>query len=185
MQLRVLGFFIIFSVGLVSAFAAPLVAAENQTKIATISIQEVLARSAAAQKAQKTLEDELAKYQDKFGKEKDALEAMRSEIEKKSSVWSAEVKGEKEREYQRKVREFGVKNEDAKLAMQQLEKKVMEPILKELHETIAEIGKKEGYTLILENTMKGLRTRTGLLYAAESLDISERVRAALDARIKK
>ena len=61
----------------------------------------------------------------------------------------------------------------------------MEPILKDLHEVIAEIGKKKGYKLILENTMKGLRTRTGLLFAEDSLDISEEVRVALDARMKK
>lgn len=177
----------IIAVGLVFVFSSfsILEAAQDAIKIGTISIQDVLSKSKAGQEASKKLEAEFVIHQSKLKEEQESLEAMKTEIEKKSSVWSDEIKNEKEREYQKKVREFGLKNEDAKFEMQQLEKKVMEPILKELHEVIAEVGKKQQLTLILENTMKGLRTKTGLLYADESLDISELVRKELDARMSK
>ena len=161
------------------------VAADKPINIATISIQDILEKSNAAQEAKKTLESEFEKHKAKLQKEQDTLEALRQEIEKKSSVWSEDVRGEKEREYQRLAREFGIKNEDAKLAMQQKEKQVMDPILKELHEVIAEVGKKNGYTLILEYSMKGLRTRTGLLFADEALDVTDMVQKDLDKRLKK
>lgn len=184
MKSKIAGIVAVLLVFIFSSFSNP-EAAQNAIKIGTISIQDVLAKSKAGEEAQKKLEAEFVTHQSKLKEEQEVLEAMKTEIEKKSSVWSDEVKDEKEREYQKKVREFGLKNEDAKFEMQQLEKKVMEPILKELHEVIAEVGKKQQLTLILENTMKGLRTKTGLLYADESLDISELVRKELDARMAK
>jgi len=156
-----------------------------QVSVATISIQKILGDSTVAREAQNSLQAEVDKLQAKFKADEDSLTALKTEIEKKSSVWSEDVRVGKEREYQKKLRDFGMKTEDAKLELQQLEKKVMDPILKELHDLIAEIGKKNGYTLILENTMKGLRNRTGLLYADESLDISDLVQKELDIRLKK
>ncbi|MFZ5776097.1 MAG: OmpH family outer membrane protein [Thermodesulfobacteriota bacterium] len=160
-------------------------AAEAQMKVATISIQKILGTSKAAQDGQKTLQAEADKFQAKFKADEDALTAMKNEIEKKGSVWSSEVRAEKEREYQKRFRDYSVKADDAKAEMAQLEKKLMEPVLKQLHEIIADYGKKNGYTLILENTMKGLRNRTGLIYADDSLDISEQIQKELDARMKK
>jgi len=161
------------------------IAAPERGKIATISIQKILGSSKAALDAQKVLQAEVDKFQSKFKADEEALAAMKSDIEKKGSAWSEEVRVEKEREYQKKLRDYGLKTEDAKLEMQQLEKKYMEPILKQLHDIIGEIGKKNGYSLIFENTMKGLRNRTGLLYADDAFDISDQIQKELDIRLKK
>jgi len=160
-------------------------AAPERGKIATISIQKILGSSKAALDAQKVLQTEVDKFQAKFKADEDALTAMKNDIEKKGSAWSDEVRADKEREYQKKLRDYGLKTEDAKLEVQQLEKRYMEPILKQLNDIITEIGKKNGYSLILENTMKGLSNRTGLLYADDSLDISDQVQKELDSRLKK
>ncbi len=157
----------------------------GEVKIATISLQDVLAQSKAGQDAQKVLENEVQKFQNKFKKDQDDLEALRLEIEKKGSVWSDEIRQGKERDYQKKMREYKLKTEDAQFELKQLEKKEMEPILKMLHEVINEIGKTKDYTLILENTRKGLRSRIGLLYATDEIDISNDVRAMLDKKYKK
>lgn len=185
MKVRILAAFVALLVGLVFSGAGGAVAADKPLKMATISIQGILDKSKAAQDAKKGLEAEFEKYKGKLQKDQDALEALRAEIEKKTTVWSDEVRGDKEREYQRLAREFGIKNEDAKIAMQQKEKQLMDPILKELHAVIEETGKKNGYTVILEYSMKGLKTRTGLLYADDALDISDTVQKELDKRLKK
>ncbi|MFA6498718.1 MAG: OmpH family outer membrane protein [Desulfurivibrionaceae bacterium] len=160
-------------------------AAPDRGKVATVSIQKILGSSKVALEAQKILQAEVDKFQSKFKADEDALTAMKNDIEKKSAAWSEEVRAEKEREYQKRLRDYGMKTEDAKLEMQQLEKRHMEPILKQLNDIIAEIGKKNGYSMILENTMKGLRNRTGLLYADDGLDISDQVQKELDSRFKK
>ena len=48
-------------------------------------------------------------------------------------------------------------------------------ILKEVEKVIEELGKKEGYTLILE------KQRSFILYAPEEIDLTEKVIKALDA----
>lgn len=151
-----------------------------EIKIGTISLQKIIQDSKSGQEAQKTIQGKAQELKNKLQGEQDELEAMRSEIEKKSSIWSADVKDEKEREYQKKLRAFQVKSEDAQYEMKQLEAKVMGPILKELHEAIARVGKNNGYTIVLENSRKGLQSQIGLMYADDSLDISDLVLKELD-----
>lgn len=153
------------------------VAAENSKQIVTVNIQDVLLGSVAGQGVKKVLEDKVGEYQIKFQAEQEEVDALRAEIEKKSSVWSQEVREEKERDYQKRVREMQLKSEDAQFELQQLEKQVMSPILNELQKVIKEVGEKNGYALILDS-------RAGLLYFDKSLDISEMVRKELDARQK-
>jgi len=151
-------------------------------KIGTISLQDVLSQSKIGQQAQKDLESKVQEYQEKFAPEQKELEDLAADIEKKRSVWSKDVLAEKERSYQKLMREYKLKTDDAQYELQQLEKKVMEPILKDLHEIIAEYGKKENFVIILENTRKGLSSRIGLLYASDEIDISDAVLKLLDAK---
>jgi len=151
------------------------VAAENSKQIVTVNIQDVLLASVAGQGVKKVLEEKVGEYQNKFQQEQQEVDALRAEIEKKSSVWSQEVREEKERDYQKRVRELQLKSEDAQFELQQLEKQVMSPVLNELQKVIKEVGEKNGYALILDS-------RAGLLYVDASLDISDLVRKELDAR---
>jgi len=153
-------------------------AAEKNDKmqIVTVNIQEVLLSSEAGQGVRKILESKVLEFQDNLQKGQEEIQALQAEIEKKSSVWSQQVREEKERDYQKKVREMQLKQEDAQFEMQQVEKQEMEPILKELQLVIADMGKKNGYALIMDS-------RAGLLYADKSIDISEIVRKELDAKL--
>jgi outer membrane protein len=151
------------------------VAAENSKQIVTVNVQDVLLGSVAGQGVKKVLEEKVGAYQNKFQQEQEEVDALRAEIEKKSSVWSQEVREEKERDYQKRVREMQLKSEDAQFELQQLEKQVMSPVLNELQKVIKEVGEKNGYALILDS-------RAGLLYVDSSLDISDIVRKELDAR---
>ena len=169
----------------VSGFSAQAAPAQTTIKIGTISIQKILEESKAGQQAQKTLQAELVRQKSKLEKDQDGVALMKSEIEKKSSVWSDDVRADKEREYQKKLRELKLKSDDAKYAMQQLEKKIMEPILKDLNDVIEVVGKREGFTMIFENSLKGLRSKNGLLYADKAIDVSDLVRKELDVRRKK
>jgi outer membrane protein len=149
--------------------------AEESQAIVTVNIQEVLLGSASGQVVKGVLENKVAEYQKKFQQDQAEVEALQAEIEKKSSVWSDDVKEEKERAYQKRVRELQQKSEDAQYELQQLEKESMEPVLKELQQVIKDLGEKNGYAMILDS-------RAGLLYVDDSLDISEQVTKELDAR---
>jgi len=158
--------------------ATPSLAAD--VKIATFNIQQIIEKSKSGAEARKVMEAKKTELEPKFKGEQDSLKAQADEIEKKGSAWSEEVKAGKERDYQKKMREYQLKVEDAQFEMKQLEKKVLDPIFKELQTVINEIGKADGLTLIFEKSRSN-----GLLYAAESLDISDKVVKALDAKMAK
>lgn len=165
-------------VGVVSLTSPAVSMAESINKVATVNIQEVLLGSAAGQEVKKVLEEKVEELQGSFQKEQEEVETLRSEIEKKSSVWSQEVREEKEREYQKRVREVQLKTEDAQFELQQMEKQLMTPVLNELQKVIKELGEKNGYSLIMDS-------RAGLLYVDKALDISELVKKELDNRQQK
>ncbi|MDH3391035.1 MAG: OmpH family outer membrane protein [Desulfobulbaceae bacterium] len=166
-------FIVAVCVGMIFLVSTNAIAAEKQ--IVTVNIQEVLLGSSAGQSVKVVLEGKVAEFQQKFQSEQEAVDSMRAEIEKKSSVWSQPVKEEKERDYQKKVRELQLKSEDAQFELQQLEKQVMEPILNELQKVIADMGAKNDYAMILDS-------RAGILYFDKTLDISELVKKELDSR---
>jgi outer membrane protein len=176
MNLRVISIYSIVAlwVGMTCLVSSGASAAENK-QIVTVNIQEVLLGSSSGQAVKKVLEEKVAEFQNEFQKEQEHVETLRVEIEKKSSVWSQQVREEKEREYQKSVRELQLKSEDAQFEMQQLEKQVMEPVLKEFQKVIADLGKEKGYAMILDS-------RAGLLYVDKALDISEAIMKELDAR---
>jgi outer membrane protein len=163
-------------VGIACLVNSNAIAAENKG-IVTVNIQEVLLGSSSGQAVKKVLEEKVLEFQEKFQTEQEEVEAMRAEIEKKSSVWSQQVREEKEREYQKMVRELQAKSEDAQFEMQQLEKQIMEPVVQELQKVIADMGEKNSYAMIIDS-------RAGLLYFDKTLDISELVTKELDSRQK-
>jgi len=166
---------VVLVLGTVCLVNSQAVAAENSKQIVTVNIQEVLLGSAAGKEVKKVLEGKVGEFQEKFQKEQEDVDALRAEIEKKSTVWSKEVKEEKEREYQKRVREMQLKSEDAQFEMQQLEKQVMSPVLNELQKVIKEVGEKNGYAMIIDS-------RAGILYIDKALDISALIQKELDAR---
>lgn len=154
--------------------------AAAQVKIGTISLQKIMANSAAAVEAQKTLKEKAAELTSKLDADNTALQNLRDDITKKESVWSSEVRAEKEADYQKQLRDFKTKQEDAQFELDQLKAKIMGPILKDLQDAIATVGKSKGYTIILENSRKGIQSQIGLMYADESIDVSDLVQKELD-----
>jgi len=159
--------------------------AAGPVKIGTISLQKIMENSAAAVEAQKTLKEKAAEFTAKLDGDNQELEKMRDEITKKESVWSNEVRAAKERDYQKQLRDFKTKQEDAQFELDQLKTKIMGPILKDLQAAISEVGKSNGYTIILENSRKGIQSQIGLMYADENIDVSDLVQKELDKRTAK
>ena len=83
-------FIVVVCVGMIFLVSTNAIAAEKQ--IVTVNIQEVLLGSSAGQSVKGVLEGKVAEFQQKFQSEQEAVDAMRAEIEKKSSVWSQPVK---------------------------------------------------------------------------------------------
>ena len=93
-------------------FLMPSTVSAAELKVGIISIQEIIDASKVGQEARKVMEAKKSELEPKFKGEQDALQAQAKEIEKKSTVWSEEVRAEKERDYQKSLREYQLKVED-------------------------------------------------------------------------
>jgi len=151
------------------------VAAEGGLKIATMDLKKVLEFSKAGQAAQVTVKQKFEEYQAKLGKKEESLLALKDEIDKKGSVWSEEVRNQKKKEFQRGVQDLDEESKTANADMKDFERKQIEPLLKMLETIIADYGKAQGYSVILDATR-------GVVYEDESLDISAKLGAELDKR---
>lgn len=169
-------FFVVFLAALICGPLGNAVAAEGGIKIATMDLKKVLELSKTGQAVKATLNQKYEEYQAKLGKKEETLLALKDEIEKKRSVWSEDVRNQKERDFKRGVQDLDEESKDANNDMKNLEMKQFGPIVKELDGITAEYGKTQGLAVILDTA------RGGIVYRDESLDISATIAAELDKR---
>jgi outer membrane protein len=141
--------------------------AADYAKFGSIDLQKVLNESEAGKKAKSGLEA-LIKSKESTIKEKgEAIEKLKGELEKQSSVLSAEAKKKKEDELEKLVREYQRIIQDSQAEVKKKEGELTDTIIKEIREAIEKIGKEEGYVLIIERGM--------VLYSNKGIDITDRV----------
>ena len=148
-------------------------------KIGYVDVQRVLADSKRGQEAKKEIETRGAELNQEFLKRQQEVKALKEELERKGTLLSEEARKEKEREYQKKVKELERFVKDSREELRQMEREVTTQILKEVEKIINELGKEKGYTLILE------KQRSFILYAPEEIDLTDEVIKALDSKSQK
>ncbi|MBU0482318.1 MAG: OmpH family outer membrane protein [Proteobacteria bacterium] len=153
----------------------PAFAGDKALKVGIINIQKVVALSKVGQEARDAVKAKFDEYQVKLRKEEESLVALKDDIEKKGAVWSEEIRTEKQREFERRVKALEDESKYATNDMKEFEKKKVEPVLQELEAIIDDFGKKENYSMILDASR-------GVIYMDEALDISAAVAAELDKR---
>lgn len=163
--------------------SAGTVLAAKPLKIGVIDLQYIVANSKIANSVQAKLQDKGGELQKTVQKERDKYDILKNEIDKKKTVWSQDILQGKLRELQ-KIEEYGkIVSSDATFEMQALKKKLMGPILDELGAIIKDYGKKEGFSVIMDNTGQG--ARSGILYVDETLDVSKTILKQLDVQMAK
>jgi outer membrane protein len=141
--------------------------AADSVKFGSIDLQKVLNESEAGKKAKSEL-DALIKSKESTIEEKSkVIEKLKGELEKQTSVLSAEAKKKKEDELEKMLREYQRLVQDSQSEVKKKEGELTDTIIKEIREIIEKIGVEEGYTLIIE---KGL-----VLYSNKDIDITDMV----------
>ncbi|OAG27916.1 OmpH family outer membrane protein [Thermodesulfatator autotrophicus] len=139
----------------------------GELKIGVVDIQTVVRSSQAGQEALKKLQAKFEILRAKLQKKEEEIRNFKAELEKKAPLLSPEARKEKEREYQKMLREYQAAREDAQFEMKQEEEKALKPIMQDLDKIIKDMAQKEGYDLILEKRMPGL------YWAAKEIDITQ------------
>lgn len=149
-------------------------AAADASKIAVVNLQTVLETSVAGKAAQNELKTQKGKLEADLKQKGNDLQELEKRLQRESMVMSKETREEKERELRIKASDFQALQKRYRSDLQDLERRLMGQLQKDIGDLVAEIGKKEGYVLIISNI--------GVLYALPAMDITNRLIQDLNAK---
>ena len=151
--------------------------AADVAKIGVIDFQKVLEISTAG----KAIQAELKKKNEKMGadlqKKGAEIEKIQRRLERESMVMSKEMRDEKEREQRIKVNDFKTLQKKYRSELQKVQVKLMQQLQTDVTTITREIGKKEGYLLIMD--------KRGVIYAPRSVDLSDKLIRQLNTKFAK
>ncbi len=143
--------------------------AQVPTKLGYVDMEKAVNESKAGRAAREKFVKYMQKKRAESEKKKKELKSMKQILEKQGALLAEDVRVEKEQEYQKKVREYQLylKNlrDDARTKEMEMSKK----IIRQIQKIIFTYAKKEGYAMIFE------KSRSGLLYAPDSLDLTDTI----------
>jgi outer membrane protein len=161
-----------------AVFCAVSAARAADLKIAYVDIQKVVGESAAGKSAGEKFKGDVKKAEDGLMKEKTSVEKLGETLEKQSAMLSEDSRREKEKDFLRRKRDYERLLKDQQTELQIKEAELKNEILSLLIPIIQKYGKENGYSIIFG------KSDVLLLYASESLDITDKITAILDSEYK-
>jgi outer membrane protein len=151
--------------------------AADVAKIGVIDFQKVLETSAAGKAIQAELKKKNEKMTADLQKKGAEIEKIQRRLERESMVMSKEMREEKEREQRIKVNDFKTLQKKYRSELQKVQVKLMQQLQTDVTTITREIGKKEGYLLIMD--------KRGVIYAPRSVDLSDKLIRQLNTKFAK
>lgn len=151
---------------IVFLYVAPCLGADV-AKIGVVNTQKVLMTSSAGKMAQAQINKKFRELEKVLNKKKDEIQGLIEAFERESLVMSKEKKEEKEREIRIKKNDIKVLSKKYESDLKVLQDRVVKRIQKDVYEIIQEIGKKDGYLLIIN---KG-----AVVYSPSTIDVTDQL----------
>ncbi len=158
-------------------FATSALAAD--LKVGYVDLQRALNQSKAGSSAKQQISGKVKEYENTIEAQQKELKKLKEELEKQAMLLSDDARAAKERDYQKKLKDFQRFTKDIQEELQQKDADFTRQILESLFEVLKDLGKKEGFTLILE------KSESSVLYADDSIDLTEKLIKAFDAKYSK
>ncbi len=150
------------------------VSASDAVKIGVVDFQKVLAESESG-KAVEAMMQKRGKEMESGLKDLGAqIEQLSDQLSKEAMVLSKEKRDEKQRELEIKKYDFQTLQKKYQSEFRELEAKYIDKLKKQIFEIAKDIGQKEGYQLIIE--------QSAVLYYPDAIDITSKM---VDAYNKK
>ncbi len=160
--------FLMFSVAVPAVVAAEL-------KVGYVDLQKCLLQSVKGKKFHDALKAKKDKMQSELDRRQSQLDKTKEELDKQGIMLSPQAKQDKEREFQKDLRDFKLMYNDYSEEMKVDEEKYKSEVFKDLSTIIEKVGKDKGYTLILE------KSTSGILWAPKTEELTDEVIKAYDA----
>jgi outer membrane protein len=158
-------------------FASHHVFAADVAKIGVIDLQKILETSAGGKFIQSELKKQKDTMEADLKKKGTEIENIRKRLERESMVMGKEKREEKERESRIKINDFKSLQKKYRSDLQKLEGKLMQQLSDDINAIVDEIGKKEGYLLIIN--------KLGVIYSPNSIDITDKIIGKLNTKFTK
>jgi outer membrane protein len=142
-------------------------AAADVAKIGIVDLQRIMEASNPGKSAQAEIKKDKDKMEQELKKKGAEIEELRKQFERESMVMSKEKREEKEREGRIKLNDFKSLQKRYRSQLQVLEKRLVNQLRQDVFALVEEIGKKEGYLLIINNF--------SVMYSPGSIDITDQI----------
>lgn len=143
-------------------------------KIGVVDLQKCIRNSIVGKKLFQELKEKKDGMQKRIDQKQSELLKLKDELEKQGMMLSMDAKEDKQKDFERKSREFKFLYEDLSDEMKKAEAEARNKILGELEEVVADIGNKEGFVLIFE------RRTSGIMFLDKAIDITDEAIKAYD-----
>jgi len=138
-------------------------------KIGVIDFQAIIDTSDAGKRSASEMKSQGKDMEQTLKKKEAEVEELKKALEQKALVMSEEAREKKERELRIKAIDFDSLRKKYLETLKDLNLKLSDRIKEDVFQIVEEIGKREGYLLILE------RRVGGVVYAPNAIDITDRV----------
>jgi len=154
---------LIFSLLFFVSFAG----AADIAKIGVVDFQKILENSSAGKYAQAEINKKGKQMEAELAKKGAGIEERKKQLERESLVMSKEMREEKQREFRIQINDLKVMQKKYTRDFKAFENRLVKRIRKDMLKIINEMGKSEGYLMIVEK-------RTGeVLYTPTTVNITD------------
>lgn len=153
-------------IAIIAGMACPALGADV-AKIGIVDFQRILTESEAGKDIQAQLQKKGREMESDIRSLGTEIEALREQLDRESMVMSRKKREEKQRELDIKKYDFQSKQKKYQSELRELESKLLEKLQAEIFALAEEIGKQEGYLLIIE--------KSAAIYHPDSIDITDRL----------
>ena len=146
-----------------------------EMKIGLVDFQQVVEKSEPGQRVEAGLKKEGERMEAELKKDKEELEALKEKMEREATVMSREAREEKEIEFRVKARNLQEKDQRYRQEFVGKQRQEIDELRKVVLEIAQEVGKKEGFTIIV--------SKVGVLYNDPAVDLTDKVVQMLNKRL--
>ncbi len=148
-------------------------------KIGYVDINKVINESKAGKEIKRQFVEYMNSVQNQLKALQEEINKLKEEIQTKGRFMDEETLKKKRLELERKMSDYKILYQDAQRELRQRDQQASEKVMGMLKKIIEKIGKKEGFTIILE------KTQSAILYASPKIDLTDRVLKAFDEMYEK
>ena len=163
-----------FAVLLLAFFALP-AGAQERVKIGVVDIQRIISESQAGKVAKERFRTHVKKVETELIREKQEVERLKSDFEKKSPLMKEEDRRSLEKEIQKRERGYVLSARDSQEELRQKEGEMTGEIFKDIVKVVNEVGKGDKFSIIVE--------RSQVPYSDEGIDITKKVIDLYNSRV--